>query len=105
MVKLVVTTRDGVAQQVDAQAGISIMENIRELDDSVEAICGGMCACATCHVYIEPKFQSTLPPRGYEELVMLEELESFDPARSRLSCQIQVGPDCEGIEIAVGPEE
>jgi 2Fe-2S ferredoxin len=105
MVKLVVTTRDGVAQQVDAQSGISIMENIRELDDSVEAICGGMCACATCHVYIEPKFQSALPPRGYEELVMLEELESFDPARSRLSCQIQVGPACEGIEIAVGPEE
>lgn len=105
MVKLVVITRNGAAQQIDAKAGISLMENIRELADSVEAICGGMCACATCHVYIEPQCQTALPPRSYEELVMLQDLESFDTARSRLSCQIQVGDACEGIEIQVGPEE
>lgn len=105
MVKLVVLTRNGAAQQIDAKAGISLMENIRELDASVEAICGGMCACATCHVYIEPQFQAALPPRSYEELVMLQDLESFDAARSRLSCQIRVGDVCEGIEIKVGPEE
>jgi 2Fe-2S ferredoxin len=104
MVKLVVTTRNGAVQQIDAKAGISLMENIRELDDSVEAICGGMCACATCHVYIEPQFQAALPPRSYEEWVMLENVESFDAARSRLSCQIQVGDACEGIEIEVGPQ-
>ena len=83
----------------------SIMENIRELDDSVEAICGGMCACATCHVYIEPDRQAALAPRSYEEQVMLQDLDAFDVARSRLSCQIRVDDVCEGLELTVAPEE
>ena len=105
MVKLVVTTRAGASIEIDAEPGISLMENIRELDDSVEAICGGMCACATCHVYIEPEQQAALPPRSFEELAMLEDLESFDAARSRLSCQIKVGDLCEGLRLEVAPEE
>lgn len=105
MVKLRVTPRHGAPVEIDAEPGISIMENIRELDDSVEAICGGMCACATCHVYIEPGQQAGLPPRSYEELVMLADLEGFDEPRSRLSCQIMVGEACEGLELTVAPEE
>ncbi|WP_428099024.1 2Fe-2S iron-sulfur cluster-binding protein [Candidatus Rariloculus sp.] len=105
MVKLVVTNRVGATVEVDAQPGISMMENIRELDDSVDAICGGMCSCATCHVYIEPSWADRLPERGYEELMMLEDLESFDPARSRLSCQIEVTHLQDGIALTVGPEE
>lgn len=105
MVKLVVTTRSGRIDEIDAEAGISIMENIRELEDSVDAICGGMCACATCHVYIEPEQQAGLPPRGYEEQLMLEDLESFDAEKSRLSCQIVVTDACEGLRLRVGPEE
>ena len=105
MVRLVVTNRVGEAIEVDAQPGISMMENIRELDDSVEAICGGMCACATCHVYIEPAWADRLPERGYEELLMLQDLESFDADRSRLSCQIEVADAQDGIAMTVGPEE
>lgn len=105
MVKLVVTTRAGASVEIDAEPGISLMENIRELDDSVEAICGGMCACATCHVYIDPEHQAALPQRSFEELVMLEDLDSFDAARSRLSCQINVGDACEALELEVAPEE
>lgn len=105
MVKLVVTTREGDTEEVDAERGISIMENIRELEDSVDAICGGMCACATCHVYIEPDQQGNLPARGYEEQLMLEDLDCFDAERSRLSCQIVVSDDCEGLKLTVAPEE
>jgi 2Fe-2S ferredoxin len=105
MVKLVVTTRAGASVEIDAAPGISVMENIREIDDSVEAICGGMCACATCHVYIEADRQIGLPPRSYEELVMLEDLDSFDAERSRLSCQIKVDEACEDLELEVAPEE
>lgn len=105
MVKLVVTNRVGATVEVDAVPGISMMENIRELDDSVDAICGGMCSCATCHVFIEPSLWDRLPERGYEELMLLQDLDSFDPERSRLSCQIEVTGDHDGIALTVGPEE
>ena len=105
MVRLVVTNRVGATVEVDASPGISMMENIRELDDSVDAICGGMCSCATCHVFIEPSWRDRLPERGYEELTLLQDLDSFDPERSRLSCQIQVTEAHDGIALTVGPEE
>ena len=105
MVRLVVTDKDGREVAVDARPGISIMENIRSLDRSVEAICGGMCACATCHVYVDPAWSSRLPPRSYEETVMLRDLASFDTERSRLSCQIVVSPELEGLHLTVGPDE
>jgi 2Fe-2S ferredoxin len=103
MVKLVVTDKDGRDVEVDARAGLSIMENIRQLPRSVEAICGGLCACATCHVFIEPEWLRRLPPRRYEERLMLQSSPSFDSARSRLSCQIKVTAELEGLRIVVAP--
>ena len=105
MVKLFVTDREGREVVVDARRGFSIMENIRDLPASVEAVCGGMCACATCHVLVDPESARKLPPRSYEEQLMLQDLESFDPARSRLSCQVVVGDDLEGLRLIVGPDE
>ena len=105
MVKLLVTDRRGQVVEVEARPGFSIMENIRNLDHSVEAICGGMCACATCHVLVDPSWAVRLPPRSFEEQLMLQDLASFDPERSRLSCQIVVSDGLEGIALTVGPEE
>ena len=105
MVKLVVTDKDGRDVEVDARAGVSIMENIRGLDRSVEAICGGLCACATCHVFIDPEWLGRLPPRRYEEAVMLRDLACFEPDRSRLSCQMLVSPALDGLRLTVGPDE
>lgn len=105
MVKLVVTDREGRVIEVDATPGISTMENIRDLDASVDAICGGMCACATCHVLIAPPWVSRLPPRSYEEQLMLESSPHFDPERSRLSCQIMTSVEHEGLEFTVAPED
>jgi 2Fe-2S ferredoxin len=105
MVKLVVTDKDGREVDVDARPGVSIMENIRGLDRSVEAICGGMCACATCHVLIDPEWRGRLPQRRYEETVMLRDLAAFDPERSRLSCQILVSAALDGLRLTVGPDE
>ena len=101
MVKLVVTDKDGREVAVDARAGLSIMENIRTLPRSVEAICGGMCACATCHVYVDPQWVDKLPRRSYEEQGMLFGHASFDPARSRLSCQIVVRETFDGLRLTV----
>jgi len=105
MVKLVVTDKDGREVAVDARAGLSIMENIRTLPRSVEAICGGMCACATCHVYVDAAWIGRLPRRSYEEQSMLEGHASFDPERSRLSCQIVVREAFEGLRLTVAPDE
>jgi ferredoxin, 2Fe-2S len=105
MVKLVVTNRTGKVVEVDARPGRSIMENIRDLEASVDAICGGMCACATCHIFIADGCADRIPPRSYEEQQMLRDSPYFDPDRSRLSCQIQVTEAMDGVAFTVAPEE
>ena len=54
MTRLIVVDRDGRAHDIDAKPGVRLMEVLRELDYGVAAICGGLCSCATCHVYVEP---------------------------------------------------
>jgi 2Fe-2S ferredoxin len=103
MVKLVVTDKDGRIVVVDARAGLSIMENIRELPRSVEAICGGLCSCATCHVLIDDAWVLRLPPRRLEERLMLATSPLFDAVRSRLSCQLKVIPELEWLRLTVVP--
>ena len=105
MVKLVVTDKDGHDVEVDAQPGLSIMENIRHLPRGVEAVCGGLCSCATCHVLIDRDWVARLPARRYEERAMLTTSLMFDPERSRLSCQILVSDALEGLRLVVAPDE
>ena len=105
MVKLVVTDKDGREVEVDARLGLSIMENIRQLPRSVEAVCGGLCSCATCHVLLDAESMRRVPPRRYEERVMLTTARSFDPQRSRLSCQIKVTADLDGLRLTVAPDD
>lgn len=105
MPTLVVKNRQGVEMRVDAQSGISIMENIRDLDASVDAICGGLCSCATCHVFIAPDWRERLPGRSAEETTLLENSGSFDPEGSRLSCQILVTEELDGLSLEVAPSD
>jgi 2Fe-2S ferredoxin len=105
MPTLVVKNRQGTETRVDAQSGISIMENIRDLDASVDAICGGLCSCATCHVFIAPDWRERLPGRSAEETMLLENSGSFDPEGSRLSCQILVTEELDGLSLEVAPSD
>ncbi len=105
MAKLVVTDRLGQVTEVDARNGISIMENIRDLDNSVDAICGGLCSCATCHVFVTSASIDKLPPRSGEESLLLGDLSSFDSERSRLSCQLSMSDELDGLALTVAPEE
>lgn len=105
MVKLVVTDKDGREVEVDARPDWSIMENIRELPRSVEAICGGLCSCSTCHVFIDAEWVARVPPRSYAERALLQSTRSFDAARSRLSCQIKVTDALDGLRLTVAPDE
>jgi len=105
MVRLVVTNRAGQQVKVEASSGISLMENIRELDSSVDAICGGLCACATCHVHIDPAWANRLPQRQEEETLLISDSANYIAEQSRLSCQIQLTEDLDGLEFAIAPEE
>jgi 2Fe-2S ferredoxin len=99
-----VVDRDGVEHEVDAKTGLKVMENLRELDYGVAAICGGMCSCATCHIYIDPEWAGKLPAPMSDERELLAELAHYEP-RSRLSCQLDFTPELAGLRVTIAPDE
>ena len=104
MAILQVIDRDGVSHDVEAKPGLKVMEVLRELDYGVAAICGGMCSCATCHVYVDPSWADKLPPPQSDERELLQELSHFTD-QSRLSCQIEFTPALDGLRVTIAPDE
>jgi ferredoxin, 2Fe-2S len=106
MARITVTDRDGVSHEIDAAPGVSLMEVLRDAGDyGITAICGGLCSCATCHVYVDASWTAKLKARHNDEQEILTALTSFDSARSRLSCQIPFTTELDGIAVAVAPDE
>ena len=103
-IRLNVVDRNGGEHEVETAPEGSLMETLRELDYGVAAICGGMCYCATCHVYIAPEWLEKLPPRQSDEGDLLAELQ-FRQDNSRLSCQVQLKPEYNGLRLTLAPEE
>ena len=99
-----VIDRDNVERSVEAPSGATLMEPLRDMDDGVAAICGGMCSCATCHVYVDPDWLAKLPPPMSDEGDMLGDLTSRQP-NSRLSCQIVLNDSLSGLKVTIAPEE
>ena len=99
-----VVDRDGVEHEVEAKAGQKVMETLRELDYGVAAICGGMCSCATCHVYVDPAWLDRLPSPMSDERELLHELSHYE-ANSRLSCQIEFTEALAGLRVTIAPDE
>lgn len=106
MPKIHVTTREGLKQVLDAEIGKKVMEVIRDNGiEDLEAICGGSCACATCHVYIDSSLTHQLPEPSPDEQILLEGSEHYKPGGvSRLSCQIMVSPEIADLTLAIAPE-
>jgi 2Fe-2S ferredoxin len=104
MALLKVVDRDGVEHEVEARTGLKVMETLRELEYGVAAICGGMCSCATCHVYVDPAWQERLPAPQSDELELLQELSHYTDV-SRLSCQIEFTPALAGLRVTIAPDE
>ena len=101
MPKIVFTEPGGGRREIDAPLGITLMEAARQHGvQGVVAQCGGACACATCHVYIEHSWLARLEPREEMEECMLE--IAWEPRdNSRLSCQIHVTADLDGLQVTV----
>jgi 2Fe-2S ferredoxin len=104
MAVLRVVDRDGVEHEVEAKTGQKVMETLRDLDYGVAAICGGMCSCATCHVYVDPAWVDRLPEPMGDERELLHELSHYQE-NSRLSCQIAMTPDLAGLKVTIAPDE
>jgi len=103
MGKIKVTDREGKLHELEADAGSTIMEIIRDAGLDIEAACGGCCACATCHVYIDSKWLKKLKPRDDDEESMLD--QAFDvKENSRLSCQINLTEELDGLQLELAPE-
>lgn len=99
-----VLDRSGVEHEVAAHGGSKLMEVLRELDYGVAAICGGMCSCATCHVYVAPEWAPRLPEPMSDERELLAELARVSD-QSRLSCQIELTEALDGLRVTIAPEE
>jgi len=92
---------DGTRREVEARAGVTVMEAARQHGiRGIVARCGGACACATCHVYVAPEWLARLEPREDMEEGMLESAWEARP-NSRLGCQIHLTAALDGLEVRV----
>ncbi len=99
MLKVTFIQPDGSQTSVDVEPGTSVMEAaVGNMVPGVDGDCGGQCACATCHVYVQEEWLSLLPEKAETEASMLE--FSFEPKEdSRLGCQIKMNSDLDGIVV------
>ena len=102
MILLNVTDREGQTHQIEAELGNSVMEALQDRSWGVEAICGGMCSCATCHIYVDNAALALLPPMSADEDDLLE--GTLDrQENSRLSCQLPCSEDLNGLHLTIAP--
>ncbi|HKJ74420.1 MAG TPA: 2Fe-2S iron-sulfur cluster-binding protein [Alphaproteobacteria bacterium] len=104
MPKIIVTDRDGSTRTIEGETGLSVMENLRDNDFPIAAICGGCCSCATCHVYLEDSWFAKLPERQEDEQDLLEGSGHMKET-SRLSCQIEFSDELDGLTLTIAPED
>ena len=105
MPKLIVVTREGEEREVQGEAGLSVMEVIRDAGiDEILALCGGCCSCATCHVHVDPEFAAKLPTMSEDENDLLDSSSERDE-NSRLSCQIDFSDALDGLKVRIAAED
>lgn len=94
---------DGSRRDVEAEVGYSVMEAATFNGiPGIEAECGGACSCATCHVQVDPAWLDKLPEMDPMEDAMLDAANDRQH-NSRLSCQIQITEDLDGLTMTVVP--
>lgn len=100
-----VTGREGEEKAITVDNGISVMEAIRDNGfDELLALCGGCCSCATCHIHVDSDWKAKLPEMSEDEDDLLESSDHRDEF-SRLSCQIEMSDDLDGLKVKVADED
>ncbi len=103
--KVTMTDVNGATKVIEnADEGVSLMELAKANGvDGIFGDCGGGCACATCHVYVEGGWFEKVGPPDDIEFAMLDMVADVMKDNSRLGCQIKMNPDLDGIEVTVAP--
>lgn len=100
MAKITYIEHNGTEHVVDVAPGLTVMEGARDNNiPGIDADCGGACACSTCHAYVDPAWVEKLPGKEAMEEDMLDFAYQTDPATSRLTCQIKVTEDMDGLIV------
>jgi 2Fe-2S ferredoxin len=99
MVTITYIESDGEKHVLQVETGLSVMQGaVNNNVPGIDADCGGACACATCHVYVDPEWEARTGARNELEDSMLEFAENVKP-NSRLSCQIKVTEELDGLIV------
>ncbi len=101
MTQIIFVTPDGQRLTIDATDGLNVMESARRAGiDGIVGECGGACSCATCHVYVDESWSHVTGLASGSEADMLEFADEVRPL-SRLSCQIKVSPELDGLVVTL----
>ncbi len=102
LISLSVIDLTGIKHHIEAPTdmGLNLMEAIRANDLQIKATCGGMALCASCHVIV--KSIHMLPEMSEDEEAMLDEAFLLNIPNSRLSCQLHIAPELDGLEVELG---
>ena len=105
MVKVTFKSFQGEESTVEAENGISLMEAaVRNSVIGIDGDCGGACACATCHVYVEEKWLNKIPKAEEAEIDMID--MAYDPKKnSRLSCQLIITDELDGLKVTTPAQQ
>ncbi len=105
MAKITYIEHDGKAHTVDVKTGLSVMEGaVRDNIPGIDADCGGACACATCHVYVDDAWVEKTGKAAAMEESMLDFADEVKP-NSRLSCQIRVTDALDGLVVRLPQDQ
>ena len=101
MAKITYVENDGTEHVVDVKTGLSVMEGaVKNNIPGIDADCGGACACATCHVYVDEAWREKTGSQSAMEESMLDFAENVQES-SRLSCQIKVTDELDGLKVTM----
>lgn len=101
MPSIIVTDRDGSRQTLEYKTGDVLMEVLRNKGyENIIALCGGVCACATCQIYVDKNWLGKLPPLQEAEDEMLQVSDTYE-TNSRLSCQIELNDNMDGMSLTI----
>lgn len=101
MPKIIYIADDGIETMANVAVGLSVMEGaVANGVEGIEAVCGGACACATCHVYVDAGWEDKFDTKSDSEVAMLDFAASVQP-NSRLSCQLIVSDSLDGLVVRI----
>jgi 2Fe-2S ferredoxin len=103
LINISVTDLDGQVHEIQAEAGDNLMEVLNDFEWGTPAICGGLCSCGTCHVYLADGWTDKFPQVESDEQDLLD-VFTTTKSNSRLSCQIYLHASHDGLQLAIAPE-